>query len=326
MLYDTHQRIHNYLRISITDHCNFRCQYCMPEENMRFLPAAHHMTVEEIFSLARCFVSLGVNKIRLTGGEPTLRSDFSSILQALATLPVQLTLTTNAFLTDRYISDLKAAGIRSLNVSLDTLQADRFKEMTRRDVFYKVKENIDRLIQEQFHVKLNMVVMRGVNHDEIPAFIEWTRSQPVHIRFIEFMPFAGNHWNSEGVFIFQEIMDLISAQYSIIKLNDEAHATTKKYQVKDHAGTFAFISTMSAPFCSTCNRIRLTADGKIKNCLFSTTETDLLTPYREGQDIIPLIEQSIRQKKKALGGQWHEDFHEIKQDTLINREMIRIGG
>jgi GTP 3',8-cyclase len=170
------------------------------------------------------------------------------------------------------------------------------------------------------------VVMKGINDDELRRFIAWSRDLPLHIRFIEFMPFSGNRWTDEKVMIWPEILQEIEKEYHFLPLQGEVHDTAKKYQVPGHAGTFAVITTMSAPFCADCNRMRLTADGKMKNCLFSTGETDLLTALRAGEDIVPLIRENILGKAAGLGGQLHHDFHQNNPDELINRSMIAIGG
>ena len=212
------------------------------------------------------------------------------------------------------------------HVSLDTLNPEKFFKITRRDHFRQVWDNIQLLVREGFHVKVNVVMMKGMNEEEIIDFVEWTKTQPVHIRFIEFMPFSGNHWENEKVVSYQQILDTIAAQYDFIKLRDDANATAKKFKVYNHEGTFAIISTMSAPFCTTCNRMRLTADGKMKNCLFSKGEVDLLSAFRSGEDIMPMIEQCVIEKEEALGGQFTNDYEKIDADELTNRSMIRIGG
>lgn len=326
MIIDQYNRIHNYLRISLTDNCNLRCFYCMPEEEYDFTPASRLMQPHEIESIAQQFVQLGVNKIRLTGGEPLVRKDAASIITALSKLPVKLTLTTNALRLHHFADTLTAAGVQSLNISLDTLQPDKFLLVTRRNEFKQVYSNIQLMLQRGFHVKVNMVVMKGLNENEIVDFVAWTKEQPVHVRFIEFMPFTGNKWTSNKVFSYHEILQLIQQHYNTIKLQDEAHDTAKAFQVPGHAGTFSVISTMTAPFCSTCNRLRLTADGKLKNCLFSKEETDLLTPFRNGADIIPLIHDTIQSKAKELGGQLTTNFENLHTDEIKNRSMITIGG
>lgn len=326
MILDSFGRNHNYLRISLTDNCNLRCFYCMPEEEYEFTPASRLMQPDEIESISKIFVAQGVNKIRLTGGEPLVRKDAGKIILSLSKLPVKLTLTTNGTRVHEFIELLKEANIQTLNISLDTLQSDRFMLLTRRDQFKLVYDNIQLLIRNGFQVKVNVVVMKGMNDGEINDFIEWTKDTPIQIRFIEFMPFSGNRWTSNKVFTWQEILDLVQTKYPIVRLNDEIHDTAKKYTVPGHAGSFAVISTMTSPFCSGCNRMRLTADGKMKNCLFSKEETDLLTAFRNGEDILPLIQKSIASKAKELGGQFTADFEKVHAEEIQNRSMITIGG
>ena len=326
MIIDGFNRAHNYLRISMTDNCNLRCFYCMPEEDYEFTPASRLMQPEEIEAIAKIFVAQGVNKIRLTGGEPLVRKDAADIIMRLSKLPVNLTITTNGTRLHEFADVLESAGVKSLNISLDTLNKEKFNLMTRRNQFERVYENIQLMIQKGFHVKINMVVIKNLNHDEIIDFVQWTKNEPVHVRFIEFMPFTGNHWQNEKVFTLQQILETVSCEFDILPLEKEKHETAKKYIIPGHKGTFAVISTMSAPFCSDCNRMRLTADGKMKNCLFSQSETDLLTPFRNKEDILPLIYQSIFDKKKALGGQFTTDTEHIDTTKINNRSMISIGG
>lgn len=326
MIIDGFNRAHNYLRISMTDNCNLRCFYCMPEEDYEFTPASRLMQPEEIEAIAKIFVAQGVNKIRLTGGEPLVRKDAADIIMRLSKLPVNLTITTNGTRLHEFADVLESAGVKSLNISLDTLNKEKFNLMTRRNQFERVYENIQLMIQKGFHVKINMVVIKNLNHDEIIDFVQWTKNEPVHVRFIEFMPFTGNHWQNEKVFTLQQILETVSSEFDILPLEKEKHETAKKYIIPGHKGTFAVISTMSAPFCSDCNRMRLTADGKMKNCLFSQSETDLLTPFRNKEDILPLIYQSILDKKKALGGQFTTDTEHIDTTKINNRSMISIGG
>lgn len=326
MILDSFGRNHNYLRISLTDNCNLRCFYCMPEEEYEFTPTSRLMQPDEIESISKIFVAQGVNKIRLTGGEPLVRKDAGKIILSLSKLPVKLTLTTNGTRVHEFIELLKEANIQTLNISLDTLQSDRFLLLTRRDQFKQVYDNIQLLIRNGFQVKVNVVVMKGMNDGEINDFIEWTKDTPIQIRFIEFMPFSGNRWTSNKVFTWQEILDLVQTKYPVVRLDDELHDTAKKYTVPGHVGSFAVISTMTSPFCSGCNRMRLTADGKMKNCLFSKEETDLLTAFRNGEDILPLIQKSIASKAKELGGQFTADFEQVHAEEIQNRSMITIGG
>ncbi len=326
MIVDSYHRIHNYLRISLTDNCNLRCFYCMPEEDYHFTPTSRIMQADEIEALAKIFVARGVNKVRLTGGEPLVRKDAAAIILSLSKLPVRLTLTTNGTRVHEFVDILQTAKVTSLNISLDTLQPDKFELLTRRNQFKTVFENIQLLVSKNFHVKINVVMMKGLNDSEINDFIEWTRNTPVHVRFIEFMPFSGNRWTSNRVFTLQQILDVVKQKYVFTRLKDEKHATAKKYGIPGHKGTFSIISTMSANFCSDCNRMRLTADGKLKNCLFSQDETDLLTALRNNEDINPLINQNLLRKAEKLGGQFTEDFERIKTETIHNRSMITIGG
>jgi GTP 3',8-cyclase len=325
MLKDTFNRVHDYLRISITDNCNLRCFYCMPDENYIHTPSSRMMQAKEIEALARIFVGLGVKKIRLTGGEPLLRQDAAEIITSLSQLPVKLTLTTNGTRLPEFIDVLKKASVNSINISLDTLKADTFNIITRRNQHSRILDYINLALESGMRIKINVVVMNGLNDGEIIDFVRWTRDTPVHVRFIEFMPFSGNRWTSNKVFTWQQMLQVIQEEYAITPLQGAPHDTDKKYSIQDHAGTFAVISPMSAPFCGDCNRMRLTSDGKMKNCLFSTGETDLLTPLRNGEDIIPLIRQSVHDKAEKLGGQF-DNFHLVKNSSLRNRSMIAIGG
>ncbi|MFI5221237.1 MAG: GTP 3',8-cyclase MoaA [Bacteroidia bacterium] len=327
MLIDSFGRIHNYLRISLTESCNLRCKYCMPEDYTfpKSLPA-HYMTADEIFEITKIFIALGVKKIRLTGGEPLVRKDAKKIIESLSEFSspennpeIKLTITTNGILVHDFLSTFRKANIRSVNMSLDTLIPERFEAITKRNHFHKVVSNMHLLLQNNFHVKLNVVVMKGVNEDELTDFIQLTRDFPLHVRFIEFMPFAGNEWNKNKLVSFKEMLDQVSHFFEIVPLENERHDTAKKFKVLGHEGTFAFINTMSEPFCGDCNRIRLTADGKIKNCLFSRGEIDLLTPLRNGKDIRELIISSIENKKEKWGGQ---ELFELTE----NRSMTAIGG
>jgi GTP 3',8-cyclase len=326
MIQDSFGRIHNYLRISLTDNCNLRCFYCMPDEEYDFAPAARLMQTPEVEKLSRVFVEEGVTKIRLTGGEPLVRKDAGKIIESLSRLPVELVMTTNATRIHEFIDVLKASNIQTINISLDTLQPEKFLLVTRRDLFHLVRSNIELLLHHGFHVKINVVVMKGFNENEINDFIRWTTHIPVQIRFIEFMPFEGNRWTGNKVFSMQEMFSEITKQFEFLPIENDKHDTAKHFMVPGHTGSFAIISTMSAPFCSGCNRMRLTADGKLKNCLFSINETDLLTPMRNHQDVSKLIHESIRSKPKELGGQFSGTFEKLDAISIHNRPMITIGG
>ncbi len=329
ILKDTFGRQHTYLRISLTELCNLRCTYCMPADGIQLSPRSHIMNFDEIYDIAKLFVSHGVSKIRLTGGEPLVRKDVEIILRKLATLPVALSMTTNAVVVDRYIQVLKECGILNLNVSLDSLDSEKFKILTRRDNFEKVFNNIDLLIKEGFSIKLNVVLMKGVNEDEIADFINLTRDMDINVRFIEFMPFDGNAWNKQKLVSYSDIMAIVEEAYGIERVDrikDAPNDTSKNYKIKEHKGSFAIISSVTNPFCDSCNRIRLTANGRIKNCLFSATESDLLTPLRDGKDLRPIIQKVMQSKFKVRGGM--DTLEKLETPNLHekNRSMITIGG
>jgi cyclic pyranopterin phosphate synthase len=284
------------------------------------------MQPNEIIEIAKIFVAQGVKKIRLTGGEPLVRKDAAEIIAGLGKLPVQLVITTNGTRIAELLPVLKEAGIKTINISLDTLQPEKFMLITRRDVFHQVKSNIELLLHHKIAVKINVVLMKGLNENEINEFIAWTKFNPIQIRFIEFMPFSGNKWTSNKLVSMEEILTAVKMNYAIVPVQEAPNDTAKHFSVDGHIGSFAIIGTMTHPFCSTCNRMRLTADGKLKNCLFSDGETDLLTAFRNGENILPLINTSIWSKKKELGGQLTTDFEELNTDLISNRSMIAIGG
>ncbi|WP_299212375.1 GTP 3',8-cyclase MoaA [uncultured Dokdonia sp.] len=329
ILADTFGRTHNYLRISLTERCNLRCSYCMPMDGVPLTPKPHLMTGEELFEIAKLFVDAGVNKIRLTGGEPLIRKDFPEILTHLSTLPVSLSITSNGVNIDRHIAILKSHHVSTINLSLDTLDAIKFKKITFRDYFEKVYANIFKLIDAGFKIKINVVLMKGINDNEINDFIEFTKNHPVNVRFIEFMPFDGNNWNREKTVSLKDILhrlDTAFAKAEILRLPDAPNDTAKNYKIAGYTGEFGIISTVTNPFCDSCNRIRLTANGQLKNCLFSTTESDLLTPFREGKDIKPIIQKAVLGKHAMRGGlSTPEQFNDPKEHS-DNRSMIRIGG
>ncbi len=319
MLTDSFGRIHNYLRISVTDSCNLKCTYCMPEEENFVTPKNKLMTADEIDQFASVFVDLGIKKIRLTGGEPLLRKDIREIIFRLSKFPVELTITSNAFFINNFIDVFKNANINSVNVSLDSLDPEEFAILTKRDHFKRIFSNICLLLENNFNVKVNFVVMKGINENSILDFIEWTRNYRMEVRFIEFMPFDKNSWSKQKLFSYNDILSLINTKYSFYKTEDSFNDTSRKFKAEGHLGTFGIISTITKPFCAGCNRLRLTADGKLKNCLFSINETDLLTPLRNKEDIVPLIISNLNGKKEERGGQFNNE-------NIINRSMVSIGG
>lgn len=329
ILTDSFGRDHAYLRISLIERCNLRCTYCMPEEGVQLSPRSHLMTYEEIHAIAKIFVSHGVRKIRLTGGEPLIRKDIPTILKKLASLPVELSITSNAVIIDKFIATLKENRVNNINVSLDSLDAEKFKQITRRDQFQKVFDNIHLLVKEGFKVKVNAVLMKGFNDNEIVDFVRFTEKLPISVRFIEFMPFDGNKWDIEKMVSYEQIMKALTKGFEedqIVRLQDAPNDTSKNYKIKGFQGSFGIISSVTNPFCDTCNRLRLTANGHLKNCLFSATESDLLTAYRAGKDIESIIAKAVRAKFKIRGGM--DTLEKLQEPKLHsqNRSMIKIGG
>ncbi|WP_188653038.1 GTP 3',8-cyclase MoaA [Yeosuana aromativorans] len=329
ILQDSHGRNHTYLRISLVERCNLRCFYCMPAEGVQLTPKSHIMTYEEIYEIAKTFVNHGVTKIRLTGGEPLIRKDISFVLEKLASLPVELSITTNAVIIHKFIDTLKLYGVNNINVSLDSLIKEKFKKITLRDHFEVVYNNILLLVKEGFNVKVNAVLMKGVNDDEIIDFINLTKELPVSVRFIEFMPFDGNKWDLSNMVSYAEVMKHVKASFpeeTIERLQDALNDTAKNYKIKGYKGSFAIISSVTNPFCDSCNRLRLTANGHLKNCLFSSSESDLLTTLRKGKSIEPIIEKAVQSKLKVRGGMdTLKKLQEPKRHSN-NRSMITIGG
>lgn len=327
MIKDKFNRTHDYLRISLTERCNLRCFYCMPEEGVQLKAKSHFMSAEEVVDIAKTFVKMGVKKIRLTGGEPLVNKDAKTIIKELGKLPVELSITTNAILVDRFIETFKDAGIKSINVSLDSLDETRFNDISRRNYFNQIRENIDLLIEHKFNVKINVVLIKNINDHEILDFVNWTKEEKVDIRFIEFMPFDGNNWNWDKKVSYQEILNQLTEKIGsngFKKIQDQKNFTSRDFQLVDGIGTFGIISSVTNPFCDSCNRIRLTADGKIKNCLFSNSETNILEAYRSGLPIEKLIESAINSKHKERAG-----LVDFKDDNIAlheNRSMTTIGG
>jgi molybdenum cofactor biosynthesis protein A len=329
ILTDDFGRKHNYLRISLIEKCNLRCTYCMPAEGILLTPKKDLMTANEIYAIAKTFVENGVDKIRLTGGEPLLRKDFPEIIAQLYSLKTEISITTNGILIDKHIAALKQFNVKKINLSLDTLVASKFQSITLRNQFEKVIDNLHLLLNNDFKIKINVVLIKGFNDNEIIDFIKLTEFLPLSIRFIEFMPFAGNEWDKSKMVSQKEILDQVKNQFSasdIEKLEDNTNFTAREFKIKNYLGSFGIISSITNPFCDGCNRIRLTANGKIKNCLFSNAETDLLTAFRNGESIEDLIGFSIKNKKKMRAGM---DTIDAVNNPILNqdnRSMITIGG
>jgi cyclic pyranopterin phosphate synthase len=277
------------------------------------------MSADEIYQLAQLFVNEGVNKIRLTGGEPLLRKDFKDILTKIAKLPVSIGITTNGLLLEKHFKILEQCGVKNINISLDSLDAQEFKRITHTGQLEKIMLNINQLLALKMKVKINLVMLKNVNEHAIIDFVKWTEKHDLDVRFIEFMPFEKNDWKKDKVVGYENVLNKLLSQFNIIKIDDEANSTSRNYKVKDYLGNFGFITTVTNPFCESCNRLRLTADGKLRNCLFAKNETDLLTPLRQGENILPLIQQNVMSKAAALGG-----MHDLQSNS--DRSMIQIGG
>ena len=313
------------LRISVTDRCNFRCTYCMPEEGMQWLPRSEVLTFEEIERIARIFVErFDVDGIRLTGGEPTMRAHLTLLVRKLAALGVDVAMTTNGATFRNVAHDLRDAGLRRVNISLDTLRRDRFEQMTRRDELEHVLDGIAAAKEAGFApVKINAVIERGVNDDEIVDLARFGREAGVEVRFIEFMPLdASGHWLHDSVVGQDEILAALSAEFDLIPVEARGAAPADTWRYADGAGVVGVIPTVTKPFCGDCDRVRLTAEGQFRTCLFATEEFDLRALLRSGAD----DEALAAEIERAVGRKWAG--HQIGQVTFVKprRTMSQIGG
>ncbi|MFZ0044152.1 MAG: GTP 3',8-cyclase MoaA [Solirubrobacteraceae bacterium] len=326
-LRDGHGRLIGDLRVSVTDRCNFRCQYCMPAEGLPWLERAEILRFEEIARLVSVFAAMGVGDVRLTGGEPLVRREFPVLARMLAEIPGvhELSVTTNGFLLERDAARLVAAGIDRFNVSVDSLQRDRFYELTRRDALAQVLRGLEFLstFPEAHPIKINAVAIRGFTEEEVLPFARLARSTPYEVRFIEFMPLdADRAWTQDQVLTGAEIRAAIDAVYPLEPEPREPGATARVHRFADGHGKVGFINPVSEPFCADCNRVRLTADGRLRTCLFSLNETDLRSPLREGASDEELAE-IIR------GAVWRKELkHHVGEPGFIQpaRSMSAIGG
>lgn len=324
-LTDSFGRQHSYLRISLTEKCNLRCRYCMPEEGVSLTPKADLLTTEEILTLARLFVKEGVDKIRLTGGEPLIRPDVVDIVARLHRLDGLRTIgvTTNGINLARLLPSLQQAGLNAVNISLDTLVPAKFEFIVRRKGFHKVMEGIHKAIELGYKpVKVNCVVMRGLNEDELLDFVALTEGLPLDVRFIEYMPFDGNKWNFKKMVSYKEMLDTIQQRWpELEKLPEEDSSTAKAFKIPGFQGQVSFITSMSEHFCGTCNRLRITADGNLKVCLFGNSEVSLRDHLRAGaseEELLRIIGAAVGRKKRQHAGMFN-----IAQ--MKNRPMILIG-
>jgi cyclic pyranopterin phosphate synthase len=315
------------VRVSVTDKCNFRCRYCMPAEGLEWLPQTEVLSFEEIQRLVRLLAAMGVDEVRLTGGEPLVRRDVPVLVEQLARIDGvrDLSLTTNGVLLDRLAAPLVAAGLRRINVSLDSLSHVRFAEITRRDALDRVLAGLAEAERypELRPIKVNCVAVRGFTEAEVPALAELARRKPYVVRFIEFMPLdADEAWREDDVLTGGEIRALIEERWPLVEIPAKTSSTARRFRFADGAGEIGFVNPVSEPFCSACDRIRLTADGKLRTCLFSRREWDLKAPLRSGASDVEL-ERLLR---SAVA---HKELkHRINEPGFVraSRSMSQIGG
>jgi cyclic pyranopterin phosphate synthase len=326
-LVDAHGRLIGDLRVSVTDRCNFRCQYCMPADGLPWLERDEILTFEEIERLVRLFVSLGIADVRLTGGEPLVRRDFPRLVSMLSRIDGldDLSVTTNAYLLERDAAALVDAGIDRVNVSCDSLSRDSFFQITRRDALPQVLRGLEAIAAYPAvrPVKVNAVAIRDFTEDEAIAFAELARRTDYQVRFIEFMPLDADHaWEPDAVLTGAEIRALIERRWPLVEREREPSATARVYEFADGAGEIGFINPVSEPFCADCNRIRLTAEGNLRTCLFSVGETDLREPLRAGASDGEL-ERIVRDAV------WRKELkHHVGEPGFVAppRSMSAIGG
>lgn len=326
-LKDQFGRRHEYLRISVTDRCNLRCRYCMPAEGVEMQPHEELLTFDEIDALTRVFVDLGIHKVRLTGGEPLVRRDIEHLCRKLGKIPKleALAISTNGVLLPEKAKALHWAGVEHINISLDTLRPDRFEYIAFRHKLEDVLRGIEAAYRAGFHsVKINTVVMKGFNDDELFDFVDFAKFFSLNVRFIEYMPFLGNCWDSVKLMPYSEMFEMITSRYQLVPVRDGSifAGPAKEFRIDDCGAVIGFITTMTDRFCHSCNRLRLTADGKLRNCLFAEDEVDLKRLLRSGADRYE-IESAIRSN---VFQKWerHPDTHELLRQS--NRAMVAIGG
>lgn len=323
-LTDLFGRVHKDFRISVTDRCNFRCQYCMPEEGLDWLKREELLSFEEITRITKILVeNYGINSVRLTGGEPTLRANLSDLISMLSELPIEIALTTNGISLDKNAHNFRSAGLHRVNISIDSLKAERFKEITLRDDMKKVITGIEASIEAGLSpVKINVVVMRGINDDEIIEFAKFGRERGVIVRFIEFMPLdADEKWSTLSVVSLEEIFSAINSVYPL-EVVKRSNAPASRFRYIDGQGEIGIVASVTQKFCDTCDRIRITADGQFRNCLFSNEEFDLKEALRSessDKEICELLEMAVSAKREG---------HGIGNVDFIRpaRSMSQIGG
>jgi molybdenum cofactor biosynthesis protein A len=329
LLVDNHGRIINYMRLAVTDRCNLRCFYCMPEDGLNWLSRAELMSYEEMLRASRVLVKMGIEKIRITGGEPFVRKDIMKLLTSLSQLNglKELSITTNGILTAPHVAEMKALGIRSVNLSLDTLDANRFFAITRRDEFADVMNTLNELLKHDFVVKINAVVMDGKNTQDIIPMVELTKDLPISVRFIEEMPFNGDEDSYQGVvWDHVRILDEITSRYpQIQKLVDPAYSTAYNYQIPGHKGSVGIIAAYSRTFCGTCNRIRITPQGTLKNCLYDDGVLNIRDLMRSGLSDNEIEKNLINTFSHRVADGWEAERLRVKK-TGVHESMATIGG
>jgi molybdenum cofactor biosynthesis protein A len=329
VLLDNHGRKINYLRLAVTDRCNLRCFYCMPEDGLNWLSRKELMTYEEMLCACSLLVKMGIEKIRITGGEPFVRKDIMQLLTAISKLDglKELSITTNGVLTAQYVAELKNIGVRSVNLSLDTLDANRFFAITRRDEFANVMDTMDQLLKHDIEVKINTVVMAGKNTQDIIPLVELTKDLPVSVRFIEEMPFNGAGHSYSGITwdyvrIFEEIRGVFA---DIQKVPDPQFSTSYNYQIPGHTGSIGIIAAYSRTFCGTCNRIRITPQGTLKNCLYDDGVLNIKDLMRLGMD-----DKTLEATLRGAFNKREKDGWEAERKRMENPDfhesMATIGG
>ncbi len=327
MLYDNHGRLVNYLRLAVTDRCNLRCFYCMPEEGIEYVPRHELMSYEEMLRIVRLMVGMGVEKLRITGGEPFVRKDMMDFLREISRLPnLRIHLTTNGTVTAPLVPELKKMGIRSVNLSCDTLDREKFHQITRRDEFDNVMNTFHELLKHGITTKINAVVMDGKNTDDLIPLALLTKGHPVGVRFIEEMPFNGSGHDHSGIWWnHRRILDTLRAEFpGILKLPDPPFSTAYNYQIPGHKGTVGIIAAYSRTFCGTCNRLRLTPQGLLKTCLYDQGVFNIKDLMREGAS----DEQVRTALLDALGNRAKDGFEAEQQrfGAPVSESMSTIGG
>jgi len=327
MLVDNHGRKINYLRLAVTDRCNLRCFYCMPEKGIKYMKRKDLLTFEEMTRLVKIFSGLGVNKVRITGGEPFVRSGMMEFLEEISSIPdvEAINITTNGTFTQDFIPRLEKLGIKHINLSLDSLDKERFFDITRRDLFDDVMKTYHQLVDSNIQLKVNMVVMEGRNIEDIYPMIELTKNHDVSVRFIEEMPFNGSlGQGNKSFWSMKQILKHVSVKYEIDKLIDPPSSTSSNYQVKGYKGSFGIIAAFTRSFCGTCNRIRLTPQGTLKTCLYDNGGISFRDMLRNGATDAEVADQL----KMVVGKKYKDGFEaEASRDNHpVSESMATIGG